>query len=307
MTLIRSTFDWWGELYSSWFADWLHVHFLIRTVLILLVLWLIIYVSAQLFQYVIAPLVILFYYHIIFRAWNYIFVESLHEWIYIRYHSKDKPNFNQLYLRLCDKVKKNRTVLSHNKYSGIIHRGRVRRITLQMMIMCGTAATLWVAAFGLHHEYAAPALAVIDNNITAGADGGGESGNYTYSHAPADDAQHPAGTPGYSPYAPDYPRIPPYPPTAETYAYGLIDPSAFPLGEDTILALNDHGSPGARLRNGPGIAGYTIIEILWDNAHMLFLNSYVPDPDVEGLYWLRVLSPSGTDGYISSQLVEVAG
>ena len=289
MNMLRTTFDNAGELYSRVFADWLHIHFIIRTVLLLLAMWLLVYLVAQLFQYVIAPFSILFYCHVILRAWNYLFVESFQEWIYIRYYSKDKPNFDGLYLRLCDKAKRNRQILAYTRYAGILRRGRVRRATFQAMAICGVAVTLWVGAFGLHHEYVTPALVLVDTE--------------TAETAPDD----------YMPYLPNeteatphvYQQHEPFP-THTVYSSGFVNPVAWQTHENIILTLNEQGRPGARLRNGPGIAEYTVIEILWDNDHFLYLHSFVPDADVVGLYWLHIQSPSGTAGYISSQLVEVA-
>jgi hypothetical protein len=74
--------------------------------------------------------------------------------------------------------------------------------------------------------------------------------------------------------------------------------------ENAVFTLNEQGSQGARLRDGPGISGQTVIEIIWDDAKLIYLNSYVPDEFVNGLFWLRVESPTGTVGYVSSQLIE---
>ena len=84
-----------------------------------------------------------------------------------------------------------------------------------------------------------------------------------------------------------------------------LDPTVWHIDDDIILLLNELGRPGARLRDGPGILGNNIIEILWNDDQMRYLHSFYPDSDVQGLYWLRVLSPHGTEGYISSQLVEL--
>ncbi|MCL1844141.1 MAG: hypothetical protein FWF79_10045 [Defluviitaleaceae bacterium] len=271
MTIIRSTFDWAGDLYARTFADWLHMHFLLRTVLILFVLWLFIFVFAVLLHYLIGPALLMFFYHVIFRAWNYLFVETPQEWIFIRYHSKDRPNFSEFYKKLCDKVKQNRVVLSHTKYRGMVMRSR--RIGVQFMITCAIAATLWASAFGLHHEYAAPVLVLIN-----------EENNENAEIQPADTEE-------------DI-EISAFP-----YSPGEITPSDLPA-EDALLSLNELGASGSRLRDGPGITGSTIIEILWDNDVLVYLNAFVPDAYVNGLYWLRVLSPAGTEGYIGSQLVE---
>ena len=287
MTIIHLTFDRAGELYGRLFADWLHVHFLIRTVLLLFAIWLVIYVAAQLFQYGVGPLLLLFFYHVILRAWNFLVIETLQEWIYIHYYSQDRPNFNTLYLRLCDKVKRNRQILKYTKYTGILRRGKVRRFSMQMMLVCGTMATLWIGAFGLHQEYAAPAMAIVD--VAA-------EQNYV-DYQPSEDA-----TEYDTPYdAVDVSDLDYF--THWTDADIPVDP--WDAYANAIFTLNEQGRPGARLRNGPGVADTTIIEILWDDDQLLFLNAAIPDVDVDGMYWLHVQTPSGADGYISSQLIDM--
>jgi hypothetical protein len=278
MAVIRSTFDRVGDLYSRWFADWLHVHFLIRTVLILFVLFLIIYLSAQLIQYVIAPVILMLFYHVIFRAWNFLFIETPQEWIYIRYHSKDKTNFSELYLRLCDKIKYNRIVRSHTKYKGMVLRSR--KFAFRLIIICAVTATLWVSAFGLHHEYSAPAVTVISENNGEETDIPEE-----IDILPEALPNEPAGIENHLP-------------TVQ---------STFHLQENSVLTLNELGSAGTRLYDGPGISGQTILEILWDDAEFIYQNENVPDEYVNGLFWLYVQSADGTMGYISSQLVEYEG
>lgn len=286
MSQIYATFDRAGELYSRWFSDWLHIHFIIRTVLLLLAIWLAIYIAAQLFQYVIAPVLLLIFYHTIFRAWNYFAVETPQEWIYIKYFSRDKPQYREKYLRLCDKVKRNRQLLSNLKYGGMIR--RAKWFTLRAMIIFGVISLLWVAGFGLHGEYAVPAMVQIGTGPPEVAATEYENGT-TETEQPA----APGETVDYTP-APQGPREPPL----------WLDPYFWPTDEDIVLRLNELGQPGARLRDGPGIVGRNIIEILWQDDEMQFLHSYYPDSDVQGLYWLRVRSPHGTEGYISSQLVE---
>ena len=286
MTIIRTTFDRSNELYVRLFGDWLHINFLIRTALLILLLWLVVYVAAQLLRYVFVPLWLLFYYNVIFRAWNYLFVETPQEWIYIRYNSKDKPKFNQLYLRLCDKVKRNRTKLSNLKYTGLIR--HTKKFTIRFMIICGIVSALWVASFGLHQEYAIPAagMGAIVPTGTA-ADESVPGGEYvpTLADTTVADSEEPV-QPGHM-------------------ATDWLNPATWPVEYDIVLALNQQGAQGAFLRNGPGIAGYSVIEILWDNDQLVYLHSFEPDPYVAGLYWLYVLSPTGTDGFVSSQLVYV--
>jgi len=254
--------------------------------LLLLVLWLIIYAFAQLFRYVVAPVWLLFYYHVIFRAWNYLAVETPQEWIYIHYHSKDKPNFNRLYLRLCDKIKRNRMILLHAKYPGLIR--RTKGATLRLMIICGIVSTLWVSSFGLHQEYAMPAMVVnVDLPMDTPSDDYNNSPAHTYDASLAGISYEETSVP------------------SNTAQLGWLNPAAWPIDTEIILYLTELGAQGTRLRNGPGIAGYSVIEILWDNDQMVYLHLFYSDPDVAGLYWLHVLSPSGTEGYVSSQLVSI--
>jgi len=299
MNAIRSTFDWAGDLYSSWFADWLHVHFIIRTVIILLILWLIIFLAAQLFQYAVGPVLLMFYYHIFFRAYNFLFVETPHEWIYIRYHSQDKPNFAATYLRLCDKVRKNRAILAHTRYSGMIKKSK--KFAINLMLISLVASTLWVSAFGLHHEYAAPALAIVDNREQA------HPGTDNETHLPEPDPNENESNNEQTPIPPEYPYethdVHQVPERYTPYAPGTINPAAWPPGANITLFLTEEASLGARLRDGPGISGNRVIEIIWDNATLTYLHFFVQDEYVSGLYWLRVRSPEGTVGYISSQLV----
>jgi hypothetical protein len=284
MGMVSSTLNRASDLYVRLFAEWLHIHFLIRTVLILFALFLLIFLAAQLFQYIVGPAALMFFYHAIFRAWNYLFVETPHEWIYINHHSKDSPKFSALYLRLCDRVKQNRIILSHTKYKGMIIRSQ--KFAKKAMVVCGIAATLWVSAFGLHQEYAAPVLLVVD----------GDSTNMENIYNGEPSQAYSADTILTNDQYDSTPHVPAY------EATNMLTPADL---QNATLSLNEQGSQGARLRDGAGISGQTIIEILWDDAELVFLNSYVPDEYVNGLYWLHVQSPTGMVGYISSQLVEV--
>ncbi|MCL1845565.1 MAG: SH3 domain-containing protein [Defluviitaleaceae bacterium] len=266
-----------GEIYSDLFADWLHVHFLIRTLIILLVAWLVIFLLAQLVKYALAPGALMFFYHVVFRAWNFLFIESRQEWLYIRHH--DEPSFSEKYLRLCDRVKQNRTILEHTRFKGMLHRSR--KFSTWFMVTCGVAATLWVAAFGLHHEYAAPALAIMNEAEFFGGE---------IEHQ--DDID-------------DF-EFPDSPDSNEEFFYTPVDvlPAPADWAPGTTFALNEQGRQGARLRGGPGIDGQTVLEILWDDARFTFLGESVPDAYVNGLYWLRVETANGTVGYLSSMLIE---
>ena len=290
MTWFRESFGWAGDLYSRWFAHWLHINFVIRTILLLAMLWLIIYVAALIFKYALGPLAVMVYIHVLKRAWNYLVIESLQEWIYIHYYSKDDPLYSNLYLRLCDKAKHNRAVLSHNKFKGVLHRGRVRKLGNQLMISALIIVTLWVVAFGLNQEYALPAWAAVEQDPD-------ESGVPAEANQQPDDVGN-DNEPDSNGEAS----------TADIYTPGLVRPGQFPTNTQIVLTLTEEAArDGARLRDGPGITGTTVIEMLWGYDLMIFLDYYAADPVVEALYWLRVRTPSGMEGYIGSQLVEVAG
>ncbi|MCL2357736.1 MAG: SH3 domain-containing protein [Defluviitaleaceae bacterium] len=266
MSFIQNLFDSAGELYGTLFADWLHIHFLIRTVIILLLTWLVIFLLGQVVKYVIAPGALMFFYRVPFRIWNYFFVETPHEYLYVRHHNE--PEFPEKYLQLCDKVKHNRTILEHTRFRGMIIRSK--KFSTWFMLTLAVVATLWVSAFGLYHEYSAPAAIIMPGGETVAA----EPAEYQYD-VPTDYYYDPADVPTASP-----------------------DWEA-----NDVFVLNERGREGARLRSGPGIDGEIILEMLWDDAQLVFSGEYLPDAYVNGLYWLRVQTETGTVGYISSMLV----
>ncbi|MCL2372061.1 MAG: hypothetical protein FWC78_01485 [Defluviitaleaceae bacterium] len=279
MTIITNSFDRAGELYAELFSEFLHINFIVRTLLVVFILWLVVFVLGQVFKYVFAPLVIILYTKLALRAWNYLFVETLQEWLYIRYHSKDKPS--PLYLRLCDKIKVNRQKMAYTTYSGILHRGKVRRASRSLILICGITGTLWAGGFGMHQEYAAPAMVA--------------------------DVAEPTSAPEPTHiYEETFPTVVETPPPAQIYQSGFLSPVNWDTGSQIVLALTEQGRQGARLRNGPGIVDNTIIEILWDDELLLYMNRYAADGQVQGLYWLYVQTTGGEAGYISSQIVEIA-
>jgi len=280
-------------IYSRLFADWLHINFLARTVLLVLMLWLIIYIAALAFKYVVGPFVVLIYTNILLRAWNFLITETVQEWIYIHYYSKGNPRFSGLYLRLTDRVKRNRAVLSNDKHNGTPRHGRIRRFGNQMMISAGLIAALWVVAFGINQEYTAPVWAA---NGSATGSGEANAQDYINNYPETDDTD-----------ANDYTERNERPSVDNAYVPGMIRPGQFQAGAQVSLALTQEAREGARLRSGPGTAGTTVIEMLWGDDLLTYLGYYVADMDVETLYWMRVISPSGATGYIGSHLVEVAG
>ena len=290
MAWFRTSFQWAGDLYNTMFADWLHVGFWVRSVLLLLMLGIIIYIFSLIFKYVLGPLAVLVYVNMFLRAWNFLITETIQEWIYIRYYSKDSSKYASKYLRLCDKVKHNRATLSDTTYMGILRRGRVRKLSNHMMFAAGIIAILWIGAFGINQEYAMPAW--VESN---GVDD-------DYNGYEIIDSEENESEPDEENDEDEIDDIP----SSIIYDPGFIVPRQ--LTANAVLALIEEAQEsGGRLRDGPGIAGATIIEMLWGDDLMVYLGYYVPDADVEALYWLRVRSPSGMIGYIGSQLVEVVG
>jgi len=291
MAWFRSSFEWAGDLYSRVFADWLHINFIIRTIILLLMLWLIIFVAGLVFKFVLGPLAVLIYVNVIKRAWNFLVTETLHEWLYIKYYSQGSPRFANWYLRLCDRVKHNRTILSNSGFSGIFHRGRVRVMGTRMMIVATVIATMWVVAFGLNQEYAAPAWVGVD--VTTNTNN--EDDNVI---TDTDDYPEPDNT--EDEYESDI-----YNDNDDINEF--ISPGQFPLGSQVALVLAEHvQEEGARLWDMPSLSEGTVVEMLWGDEPLTFLGYYVADSDVDALYWLRVRAPSRAEGYIGSQLVEVA-
>ena len=290
MTWIQSSFSWAGDLYSRWFADWLHINFIIRTVLLLLILWLIVYVATLIFKYAVGPLAVLAYINIFKRFWNFFVTETIQEWIYIHYYSKGSMRFAGLYLRLTDKIKHNRTMLSNNEDRVLLRQKRIRKLGNHMMISAAIIAALWVAAFGINQEYTAPAWAAVNGSTNDSSAQDNDYPEIPYETEPDDAAER-----DDEPYAYNI-----YPP-------GQLSPGQFPADTPVILALTEEAQAGARLRSGPGTADTTVIEMLWGDSLLTYLGYYVADADVETLYWMRVLSPSGVEGYIGSHLVTVVG
>jgi len=277
VNFLQNIFDRAGELYAHHFADWLHIHFVIRTAILLLILWGALFIVAMFLMYVLGPALVLLYRHILFRWYNYWFVETPHEFLYIRYYSKDRPNFRAWFLRLSDKVKRNRMILAHTRYRGILYRGTVKRFTWVLIATVGFAATLWLTAFGLHQEYYMPAMASYSN---------GEDS------APGDDTSINA--------------VPTLPlPSENLYDFNDYTAAPFTLPEYASLRLNELGAGGARLRDLPCFADGRVIEMVWGNHVLTFLNELYADATVPGLYWLRVLSPEGLAGYIASYLLVI--
>jgi len=287
MAWFQSSFQRAEGLYSRLFADWLHINFIVRTVLLLLMLWLIVYVVALVFKYIVGPFIAFVYVNILLRAWNFLVVETMQEWIYINHYSQGSPRFSGMYLRLTDRVKQNRAILSNDKDKKELRRVRIRRLGNQMMIVAGVIIAFWVVAFGINQEYTAPAWA---------ANGNANEGEIQDNNDNAEPSDTDAN--GETANGED-------PPYDDEYIPGLVRPGRFPEGAEITFALTAEARQGARLRSGPGTANTVVTEMLWGDGLLTYLGYYVEDADVDTLYWIRVRAASGAVGYIGSHLVEV--
>ena len=290
MNYVILTFEFLRDFYTRVFADFLHVHYMIRTVFLLLVAWLIIMVVLKIFKYIAGPLVVLLFYHTVFRFYNYFFVETPAEWIYIQFYSKDLPTLEKAYLRLTGKMKRNRETLNKLSYGKAIV--KVKNTEKRTAYFLLTAATLWITAFGLYIEFfPEPLEHVLEPPAIAARPPD------TPEHLPGNGANINENNTGYSAANEEMYNI---------YIPGTLSPAGWGSGS-IILVLNENGRQGAWLRSGPGISGFVVTEVLWGDIRLVYRHYFVPDNYVSGLYWLRVLTPNGNTGYLSSSLVEVYG
>jgi len=155
------------------------------------------------------------------------------------------------------------------------------------MIAAAIVATMWVWAFGLSHEYAMPVWQGVTTNPVEDNDYEEENSLDNGENYIDEGHETPADTVLYVP--------------------GMINPSIFAPGETVIFSLSEEASmDGARLRDGPGTTDTTVIEMLFGHDLLVYLGQYAQDTDLETLFWLRVRAPSGMEGYIANQLLEVA-
>ena len=287
MDTVITAFEYASGLYIRYFSDFLHVHYLIRTVFLLFVIWLVIIVAMKLFKYIVGPSMLLFLYHVLFRFYNYLVVETVAEWIYITYYSKDIPRFEKAYYSLTRKARANREFLVELDYGMAV--AKVKGFEKRVAYFLLTTTTLWIMAFGLYLEFFPPPPEIRPNGAadsTAAAPGGDLQVDY-----------------------------PPYGNEDETYYDAYRHPGYAPGGVNpaewgdrpVILVLNAEGRNGAWLRSGPGISGFVVTQVLWGEVRLVYENFFVADEYVRGLYWLRVSTPNGNTGYLSSSLVEVYG
>ena len=281
-------FDAVSELYIRFFGDFLHVHYLIRTVFLMLVVWLAVIVVMKLFKYIAGPSLLLFLYHMPYRLYNYLFVETPAEWLYITYYSKDIPKFEKAYFRLTQKAREIRELLQELDYGMAIL--KVKTLEKRLTYFLLTTSTLWIMAFGLYLEFFPPPPAYVHESVVVDgslvAPGEDPPGSEADIYGEGDYDEQANGQPGYIP--------------------GRINPALWE-GGFVILVLNEEGRNGAWLRSGPGISGFIVTQVLWGDVRLVYDNFFVEDEYVQGLYWLRVTTPDGNTGYLSSSLVEVYG
>lgn len=283
MAWLTFVFDSLSDVYLRHFGDFLHVHYLVRTVFLMLVVWFAIIVVLKLFKFIVGPSLLLFVYHVVFRFYNYLFVETPAEWIYITYYSKDLPRFEKAYFRLTSKAKRNRVTLLELDYGMAIRKAGKTEKRVSYFLL--TVTTLWIMAFGLYFEFFPPPPAAVRENAAAVE----TPDEAIIGGADYNENGHPDGN-GYE---------------HELYVPGGISPAEWE--GRVILLLNEEGQNGAWLRSGPGISGFVVTQVLWGDVRLVYENYFVEDGYVRGLYWLRVSTPDGNTGYISSSLVEVYG
>jgi hypothetical protein len=288
MDMFEQAFNTIAGWYGSVFSDWLYIHFVARTAILLLVIWLIVFLGGQIYKYVLGPLLVLVFYHIFFRAWNYLFVETPMEWIYIHYYSKEKSFLSNKYLALCDKVKLNRLKLDHVRYKGIIIHGHVRRGGHRLIVIGMIAGTLWVAAFGLYYEYAY------------------QMERPVMTQEEPQESNALLAVPAFASAAPE-PTPPPTPvPTPEfTYTPPTLSPDEMFWLDANILYLNDIGYDGSNVRDKPDGTDSIVVEIVWGTAVLEYLGEYYEDPNTPTMYWLKVRTAAGTVGYVSNRLLQL--
>jgi hypothetical protein len=285
MNTVQSVFNAISEWYGTVFYDWLYIHFVIRTLILLLVIWLAVFVGGQIYKYVLGPLLVLVWYHLLFRAWNYLFVETPMEWTYINYFSKDKPFLNAKYLRLCDRVKRNRNKMSHLSYKSIIIHGHVKRGAHRLIVTGMIAGTLWAAAFGLYYEFAYD---------------GPKPYVSSFAEATARPSEEPTATPEPTPPPTPVPTPEPTP----AYVPPTLSPEEmFWIGKN-VLYLNEFGVDGSNVRDKPDGLDSTVIEIVLGTAVLEYMDEYYEDPHTPSMYWIKVRTAAGTVGYVSNRLLQ---
>jgi len=155
-------------------------------------------------------------------------------------------------------------LIPHTKYKDMVYCSK--RVVFKGMLVLAVVAALWAVAFGLYVEYATPAAVILE------ADGGDSDGEQVENEADSEAAEEPKNE------------------------------IEIELVEGALLTLNEMGKQGAMLRDGVGIEA-TIIEVVWGEDELVYLGRYAADEHVNGLLWLWVQAPSGTEGYVSSQLI----
>jgi hypothetical protein len=276
MAAIRDILEYSSGIYNHIFEEWLYIHFSIRTLILILVMWMLVYACAQVLQYLLVPLSILFIYHVLFRLWNYFFVETPQEWIYIRYFSQEKPFMRGMYARLCDRIKRNRQILGRVRYANILAPGTIQRATTRLMVVMMVLVTLWTAIFGLYGEYT--------------------SGRFMSFLPRVEDIGEQA-------------KDEPSPPTGEeqeNYALSedfVMDPATWPADATLIFTLTAYGSGGSNIRDLPSVENGTPLEIVYGGVRLLYLHAYAPDENDADIFWLKVRAPSGVEGYVNETLL----
>jgi len=79
-------------------------------------------------------------------------------------------------------------------------------------------------------------------------------------------------------------------------------PATWP--DNVPITINLHGISSADIYEEPGTITGNIIETIWGNAVLHYLYQFEIDANNDAIYWLKVRSHSGTEGYVRSTLLE---
>jgi len=277
MEIINNLFIRMSTFYTSTFAEWMHVHYLLRTVILLLIVWLVLYLAANAFRLVVGPILLFFCYHLLFRAFNYLILETAQEWLFIKYHSKGSKRFARSYVRLTDTVYQNRKTLKSLTYLTLC--GKAWNGVFSLMVACMVSASLFVTALGLTIEFTD---IYREREVVSGP----------IQNIPP--AIHPSITvPIELPSMEEPDEIP----------VSVFEPPTWAIEPGINLVLTEEGSAGTRLRDGPGIDEFTVIEILWGDVVLEYIGNFEAD-EAEGLFWMQVLTPVGNVGWVSHVLLD---
>ncbi|MCL2708183.1 MAG: hypothetical protein FWF03_03605 [Defluviitaleaceae bacterium] len=275
-----------AEAYNRVFADWLYIHYIPRTLLLLCLALTLAYIAVNAVRYVAAPFAAVVYFHMLLRLWNFFVTETAQEWLYVKYFSKGRQRFVRTYQKKCDSVKKNRKRMTNASYFKIIRRTGYINAFRGLLVSALLVAGLMNVSVGLFVGYRESVEKI-------------EAASRKQPDPSPTIAPTPAPTEAPEPEelsAPD-----------ETETELEIDPRRWGDGAELYFMLNEHGTDGANIRDLPSFRFGEIVDMVWGDMLLVYLNEFSRDVDNDDLFWLKVRIPSGTEGFISSLLLtEVA-